>query len=129
MKQQPSNRYGINMKRFCREHEQRMEQAMQAGAVTEQLLAVHLEKIRWLQHERLIHLLVLIMTAFADLFFLLLTVAYPQSLPASALGLLLLTVLLAFYFAHYFFLENTTQRWYRIAESMMDICPHPRLTA
>ena len=34
---------------------------------------------------------------------------------AAVLGL---AVLLAFYFAHYFFLENTTQHWYRLAEEL-----------
>ena len=28
------------------------------------------------------------------------------------------TVLLIFYVAHYFFLENTVQRWYRLAEKL-----------
>ena len=31
-----------------------------------------------------------------------------------------LAVLLGFYFFHYFFLENTVQRWYRIAEVMRE---------
>ena len=33
---------------------------------------------------------------------------------------MLLAVLLGFYFYHYFFLENAVQRWYVLAERMMD---------
>ena len=38
----------------------------------------------------------------------------------SAVIMLGLAVLLGFYFFHYFFLENTVQRWYRIAEEMRE---------
>ena len=31
-----------------------------------------------------------------------------------------LVLLLGFYFWHYFFLENTVQRWYRIAEELRE---------
>ena len=32
--------------------------------------------------------------------------------------MLLLAVLLGFYFYHYFFLENTVQRWYEMLDEM-----------
>ena len=31
-----------------------------------------------------------------------------------------MAVLMGFYFWHYFFLENTVQRWYRIAEELRE---------
>lgn len=120
MKTLRSDKFGINMRRFCKEHESWMEQEMQNNGVTKDLLAIHLEKLHWLQHERLVHLLVLMMTVFAELFFAYLTLVHPETNPASAAAMLLLAVLLVFYFAHYFFLENTTQHWYRIAEKVME---------
>ena len=114
------DRYGINMRQFCADHQRRVDAALSSGACTPRLLELHLEKLRWLQHERLIHLIVLLLTALAELFCVDLTLLHPETWPGSALVLLALAVLLGFYFAHYFFLENTTQHWYRLAEALMD---------
>lgn len=75
-----------------------------------------LQKIGWLQHERLVHLLVLILSAIwlLGVFVLVMTVA--------TLGLwILLAILLTlcgFYCYHYYFLENTVQRWYHLADEL-----------
>lgn len=114
-----SDAFGINVKQFCREHEARARQMIEAGEATPAFLEIHREKLRWLQHERLIHLIVLCLTAVADLFAADLTLLHPETQPGAAALLLVLTVLLAFYFAHYFFLENTTQRWYLLAEALI----------
>ena len=117
MKKQDS--FGINMKRFCRAHEADMEGRLREGRPCPDALRIHLEKLRWLQHERLVHLIVLCLTCLAELFCADLTLLHPQTHPLSALLMLALAVLLGFYFAHYFFLENTTQCWYRLAERLM----------
>ena len=114
------DRFGINMKRFCREHEAEVAAALAAERVPDAALEAHLEKLRWLQHERLVHLIVLVLTAVAELFCVDLAVLHPQTNPLAAIVMLALAVLLGFYFAHYFFLENTTQRWYRLAERLME---------
>ena len=44
----------------------------------------------------------------------------PDSIIFSMPMFLILFVLLFFYIRHYFFLENTVQRWYRIAEEMRE---------
>ena len=116
-----SEKYGINMKRFCRAHEAAVTDALKARGPSRSLLALHLQKLRWLQHERLVHLIVLVMTAAGELFVVDLALLHPETDPWSALFMLGLAVLLAFYFAHYFFLENTVQRWYRIAEEIMAV--------
>ena len=46
----------------------------------------------------------------AQFFFYASLTLVPASLP--------LAVLLAFYFAHYFFLENTVQHWYQLADDL-----------
>ena len=83
-----------------------------------EVMALHLEKLRWLQHERLVHLVVLVLTAVAELFTVDMAVLHPETNPLAAIVMLALAVLLAFYFAHYFFLENTVQHWYRLADDL-----------
>ena len=113
-----SNRFGINMKRFCREHEARVTAAVEAGEATEELLEEHLQMIAWIQHERLVHLIVTVMVVLCELFTVDLVLLHPELGIVPAVIMLGLAVLLGFYFWHYFFLENTVQRWYRIAEEI-----------
>ena len=108
------DRFGINVKRYCREHEARVASLPPSRALLEQ----HLEKLGWMQHERLVHLIVLVMTALAELFTVDLALIHPETNPQAAIVMLGLAVLLAFYFAHYFFLENTVQHWYRLADDL-----------
>ena len=108
------HRYGINMRSFCREH----EAFLRARAPSRELLAVHLEKLRWLQHERLAHLIVTVMVTGAELLVTAVTVLTPDPgllFPGLMVGL---AVLLGFYYRHYFFLENTVQRWYLLADAL-----------
>ncbi|MBE6910029.1 MAG: hypothetical protein E7474_10740 [Ruminococcaceae bacterium] len=120
MKEMPSDRFGVRMRQFCKEHEAYVARELAEKGASQRLLKIHLEKLRWLQHERLIHLLVVIMTVLGELFSILLLLDHPETNPAAAFLALVLGVLLGFYFVHYFFLENTTQHWYRIAETIME---------
>ena len=113
-----SDRFGIHMKRFCREHEARVTAALEAGEVTPELLEEHLRMIAWVQHERLVHLIVTVMVVLCELFTVDLVLLHPALGIVPAVIMLGLAVLLGFYFYHYFFLENTVQRWYRIAQVM-----------
>ena len=113
-----NDRFGINMKRFCREHEARVTAAVSAGEETPELLEEHLRMIAWVQHERLVHLIVTVMVVLCELFTVDLVLLHPELGIVPTLIMLGLAVLLGFYFWHYFFLENTVQRWYRIAEEM-----------
>ena len=115
-----SDRFGINMKRFCREHEARVTAAAAAGEVTQELLEEHLRMIAWVQHERLMHLIVTVTVVLCELFTVDLVLLHPELGIVPAVIMLGLAVLLGFYFRHYFFLENTVQRWYRIAEVMRE---------
>ena len=114
MEREMSGQYGINMKQFCREHEKKM---LEADA-TEELLEEHLRMITWIQHERLVHLIVTVMVVICELFVADRVLLHPDLGIAPAAIMLGLAILLGFYFWHYFFLENTVQRWYRIAEEM-----------
>ena len=109
-----NDRFGINIKLYCRAH----EAEVRAQKPTEALLQTHLLRLRWLQHERLVHLIVLVMTVLTELFTVDLAVLHPETNPLAAVVMLLLAVLLGFYFWHYFFLENTVQRWYKLADQL-----------
>ena len=109
-----NDRFGINIKQYCRAH----EAEVRAQKATPALLETHLLRLRWLQHERLVHLIVLVMTVLTELFTVDLAVLHPETNPLAAVVMLLLAVLLGFYFWHYFFLENTVQRWYKLADSL-----------
>ncbi len=110
--------FGINMKQWCREHETVVETAITEGKVTKELVKTHEKKLAWLQHERLVHLIVTVMVVIVELFVLDLTLLHPEFGIYPALFMLGFAILLGFYFYHYFFLENTVQRWYRLAEEL-----------
>jgi 4-amino-4-deoxy-L-arabinose transferase-like glycosyltransferase len=76
----------------------------------------HDAQIRYMQHERLIHLLV---TLFVGLFTLI-AVLHVATRPSLAVGVLavLLTALFVPYIAHYYRLENGVQRWYELANDI-----------
>lgn len=80
------------------------------------LRTYHLRQIAWLQHERFIHLCVLMMTTFIFLSSVVL-VLFKEIIAINLLSVIL-GVLEVFYMLHYFRLENTTQRWYKIANTM-----------
>jgi len=81
-----------------------------------QLMDFHLRQISFMQHERMIHLIVTMFVAlFSILSFGLLYVA--PSIPTGLLSLLFI-VLTGAYILHYFRLENGVQRWYHIANEI-----------
>ena len=68
--------------------------------------------------ERLVHLIVTVMVVLCELFTVDLVLLHTELGIVPAVIMLGLAVLLGFYIRHCFFLENTVQRWYRIAEEM-----------
>ena len=112
------DQFGINMKKYCHAHEEAVADAISKDQVTEQLFCEHKEKIAWLQHERLVHLIVTVMVVFVELSVVGLVLLHPEFGIVPALLMLGLAILLGFYFFHYFFLENTVQRWYKLADEI-----------
>ncbi len=81
------------------------------------VIRFHLRKIKFFQHERLIHLLV---TLFYGLFSFLFTAAICLSklfIPVAAI----LYIFLLFYIFHYFFLENAVQYMYVQHDKLLKI--------
>jgi hypothetical protein len=96
------------MTEFIKAHEKKLESA----SFDEDFLSYHLQQIRFLQHERLVHLLVMLFVMAAFLVFFVLFLLF-QDMVIFGLFLLCL-VLTIFYVFHYFKLENTVIKWYFI---------------
>lgn len=78
----------------------------------ETFMLYHLEQIRFLQHERFVHLIVMLFVIFSALFFFSLFL-FLNNILFLALFVILL-ILTLFYVFHYFKLENTVIEWYFI---------------
>lgn len=109
----------MNITRYMKAHEAEVRERLgqePAKADWPALRTRHAQMMGRMQHERLIHLLVTL--AFAV--FLLVVIAMVLASPSWALYALLLLILalLVPYVSHYFFLENTVQRWYELADEI-----------
>lgn len=113
-----SDRFGINMEQWCREHEAAIQRALEQGDDPARTLSWHEKKLAWLQHERLIHLIVLVMTLIGELFIIAAVLFAEVTFPYSLILMYLVLIVLIFYVRHYFILENTVQRWYILAEEL-----------
>jgi Ca2+/Na+ antiporter len=80
------------------------------------LARFHRTQVEYLQHERLVHLLVTLFFGLCALLTLLFLVVHPQV--AVGVLLVLLLLLLVPYVVHYYRLENGVQRWYHLANAI-----------
>lgn len=107
------------MWRALQAHEAFVRKALSEGhdaAFWEQLAAYHAKQLAFMQHERLIHLLVTLTVALLCLGSVGFVTVAP-SLGAFAVAALLLGLVSA-YLVHYFRLENGVQRWYRLSDDL-----------
>ena len=115
-------KYGINVTKWCRQHEcevcDQIKSALPAGEL-QFILSEHEKKLTWLMHERLVHLIVMATIGIVMLFSATLLLFMPDAFPATLALFVISFVLTCFYVKHYFFLENTVQRWYAIDEELV----------
>ena len=109
----------MNIKKYMQAHESTVRGQLlltQEKKDWEALKDKHELLISRMQHERLIHLLVTL--AFGV--FMLITLASAFIAPSKELYLLMGFFLVLFvpYVIHYFFLENTVQRWYQLSDDI-----------
>ena len=76
------------------------------------LKALHLQQIEFIQHERLIHLIVTCLFSIVIFICLMGVICFEKVILIPLL--LLLLVLLIPYISHYYFLENSVQKMYEI---------------
>ena len=83
----------------------------------QKLFDEHKDKIAFMQHERIVHFLVTMMFALI-LTILICTLLFTQNLAVLVL-VTIMVVLIAFYIKHYYFLENTVQKMYKVYDAML----------
>jgi len=108
----------MNITRYMKEHTELIKTAILKGGKKElaELRELHRRRIEYMQHERLVHLLVTLTVAVLMVMSLILMVIHTK--PEVLVLLVLLLVLLIPYIFHYFFLENTVQEWYKLMDEI-----------
>lgn len=116
------DKYGINVRKWCRDHEEMIENALSKNDKDDlrMILVLHEKRLSWLMHERLIHVVVLLITVVTALFALGVVLAGAGPAPFSLVLFIITFVLLVFYIRHYFFLENTVQHWYMLYDRIRE---------
>jgi hypothetical protein len=104
---------------YMKKHERYVQKVLATNPDAEklkELLAYHDKQIQWMQHERLVHLIVML---FICLFTLLVFgfSVIQTSMPSMILFVILL-ILSGAYIVHYYRLENGVQKWYLISDQI-----------
>ncbi|MBR6393675.1 MAG: hypothetical protein IKS13_02535 [Ruminococcus sp.] len=82
-----------------------------------EIMAEHKDKIAFMQHERIVHFLVTMM--FAIILILLILGMLALNNMMLLLLVTIIMVLVGFYIKHYYFLENTVQKMYRVYDEIL----------
>lgn len=109
---------GIGVIRAARAHEALITEGIARGDDMRKLSALHSQWLGYLQHERLIHLIVTGVTCLAFFSALILAAIMPGIATLVLSGVLL--ALLICYLFHYYRLENTVQYWYQLGDMLAD---------
>lgn len=109
----------MNIKKYIKEHESFVKEKLNFAYSDfdfQWLKKLHKQKIEYVQHERLIHLLVTLFFAL----YLLLSIGFVAFKPGIEMFFLvvLLFILVIAYVVHYFFLENNIQNWYKLMDEI-----------
>jgi len=99
-----------------------------AGKSSRDLSGYHREMVRNFQHERLVHLIIMLFFVFISLCFVGLSVALCLMLPCEAFiylwpmygATLILAVVTGFYVRHYYVLENGVQQLYKYSTKIFE---------
>ena len=105
------------MKEYLEGYTKETEKLIKKGNITEKDIEKHLIKIKFFQHERLIHLLVTLFYAV----FILLSLFIIRFIPLFGIVIVIFLIFLVFYVRHYFFLENSVQYLYKLYDKMLTI--------
>ena len=109
---------------YFKKHETFMIQALKDPCVNLNWLSTyHQTQILFIQHERLVHLLITLFFAF--LFLCSSIASFCVPMPLLFLLDLILLITLLFYIRHYYYLENGLARWYEIYTELENLkSPH-----
>ena len=104
---------------YMKRHERYVKDVLEKNPDKEklkELLAYHDKQIQWMQHERLVHLIVMLFVCLFTLLSFGFTVIR-TSTPSLILAALLLILSVA-YVIHYYQLENDVQKWYLLSNQI-----------
>jgi Ca2+/Na+ antiporter len=111
------------MMKYIKDYESWLSKELEHPQISaNSLLLLHEKQIGFVQHERLIHLLVTLFTGIMLMFFLI--IAYVVESVLVYVLLLLSVGLFVFYLIHYGRLENAVQHWYEIYEDLWKRAEH-----
>jgi ABC-type bacteriocin/lantibiotic exporter with double-glycine peptidase domain len=105
------------MRDYLQDYVSEIDEKIKNKDIDEETINNHLIKIKFFQHERLIHLLV---TLFYGMF-LFVSVIIFLSIPLFVIVVYIVLIILIFYVRHYFFLENRVQYLYKQYDKMKEI--------
>ena len=97
--------------------QERLEKC-QSSEELDEIMAEHKDKIAFMQHERIVHFLVTMLFAVILIVFFAVLI-FKVNLAVLSLVTIVL-VLLMFYIKHYYFLENTVQKMYKVYDSILE---------
>jgi predicted RND superfamily exporter protein len=106
---------------YMKKHESYVKEMLEKNLDREallKLLTYHDKQIQWMQHERLVHLIVMLFICL----FMLLSFGFAImriSAPSIILSVLLLILSIA-YIIHYYRLENGVQKWYLLSNQIRE---------
>ncbi len=108
----------MNMKKYMKKHEYCIKEQLlkESSQDWNKIKEKHERMIRNMQHERLIHLIVTL--AFGILLMMLFTITLIKPYLPTLILMGLFLVLFVPYLIHYFYLENTIQRWYHLMDEI-----------
>jgi len=104
---------------YMKNHENYVQKELEKNPDKEnlkKLLAYHDKQIQWMQHERLVHLIVMLFVCSFTLLILGFTMIN-ISIPSIILFAIFLILSVA-YLIHYYRLENGVQKWYLISNQI-----------
>ena len=104
---------------YMKRHELHIKEMLERNPSPEDmkgLLEYHDKQILWIQHERLVHLIVMLFVCLFALLFLGFTILNPN-IPCFILSAILI-ILSAAYVIHYYRLENGVQKWYGLSNQI-----------
>lgn len=104
------------LKKYMEETQRRLRDYADKAEL-EEIFLEHKDKIAFMQHERIVHFLVTMM--FAILLSIFVCAFLFTENPALFILVIIIMVLLGFYIKHYYFLENTVQKMYKLYDEML----------
>lgn len=105
------------MRKYLNEYRDKIDKKIEKKEVTKIDIEDHLIKIRFFQHERLIHLLVTLSYAL----YLFISIIIFLKIWQFVIITYIIIIILIFYVKHYFFLETSVQYLYKQYDEMKKI--------